>query len=207
MILKVPIGSTTQDIIAQILVKARRMENPMLFILVEEQQWTKTDIRYRVLDDDELVYNTQNQWSRVGRFVLEERYSQDDPPEGYEGLMSRTSYAIRTFSRVCRLRRGWAMFGQQWRACGLPMFPGQFTQRPENYRDIVIWEAAQAHKKMLAKRERTFRANLEKGGSGDGGGGLERGCDDEFSGGEDAEESTSTGFFKSPARLFGFWRS
>jgi len=197
VILKVPIGSTVQDILAQILVKARRMENPILFILVEEQMWGRTDIRYRVLDDDEVVYNTQNQWSRVGRFVLEDRCSNDLGG----GLVVKT---LRTFLRVIRIQKGMAAVGRGWRACGLPTLPGHCLQRPENSREYVIREAARAHRKMIAKHERMWRANLEKGGSGDGGGGLERGCDDDGSGGEDAEESTFTGFLKSPAQLFGF---
>lgn len=202
VILKVPIGSTVQDIVAQILVKARRMENPILFILVEEQVWGRTDIRFRVLDDDEVVYNTQNQWSRVGKFVLEDRFCEDDSLGG--GLVAKTSRALRTFLRVIRIQKGMAAVGRGWRACGLPILPGHCLQRPENSREYVIREAARAHRKMIAKHEKMWRANLEKGGSGDGGGGLERGCDDDGSGGEDAEECTFTGFLKSPAQLFGF---
>lgn len=202
VILKVPIGSTVQDIVAQILVKARRMENPILFILVEEQVWGRTDIRFRVLDDDEVVYNTQNQWSRVGKFVLEDRFCEDDSSGG--GLVAKTSKALRTFLRVIRIQKGMVAVGRGWRAYGLPTLPGHCLQRPENSREYVIREAAQAHRKMIAKHERMWRANLEKGGSGDGGGGLERGCDDDGSGGEDAEECTFTGFLKSPAQLFGF---
>lgn len=205
VILKVPIGSTVQDILAQILVKARRMENPILFILVEEQVWGRTDIRYRVLDDDEVVYNTQNQWSRVGKFVLEDRCSDEEVKD--DGLVSKTSRAFKTCLRVMRIRKGMAALSRGWRACGLPTLPGHCLRHPENDREYVIKEAARVHRKMLEKHERMWLLNLEKGGSGDGGGGLERGCDDDGSGGEDAEESIYSGFLKSPAQLFGFLKS
>lgn len=209
VILKVPTGSTAQDILALVLVKARRMENPILFILVEELEWGKSDIRYRVLDDDEVVHKTQGRWSRVGRFVLEERNGRRDRmADGQPGLLGKTSWAIRVLSRSVRLQRGMAAMGRGWKNCGLPTLPGHCLSHPENCRETVIREAALAHRKMLVDRERVLRENLEKGGSGDGGGGLERGCDDEGSGGDDAEESTSTGLFKTPGHLFcSLWRS
>jgi len=205
VILKVPTGSTSQDILAQVLVKARRMENPILFILVEEQVWGKTDIRYRVLEDDEVVYNTQNQWSRVGRLVLEERCCEDDSLG--DGLVDKTTRALRTFLRVIRIQKGIDVVGRGWRACGFPTLPGHCLRPTENDREYVIRKAAWTHRKMMAKHEKMWRVNLEKGGSGDGGGGLERGCDEEGSGAEDVEGNTYTGFIKSPAHFFGFLRS
>lgn len=202
VILKVPTGSTSQDILAQILVKARRMENPILFILVEEQVWGRTDTRYRVLYDDEIVYNTQNQWSRVGRFVLEERYCMDDSLG--DGLVDKTANALRMFLRVIRIQKGMTTVGRGWRACGVPTLPAHCLQSPENNREYVIREAARTHRKMMAKHEKMWRANLEKGGGGDGGGGLEHSSDDDGSGAEDVEESIFTGLLKSPAQLFGF---
>lgn len=38
-ILKVPINSSAQDVLAQAMVKARRLENPSRFVLVEELEW------------------------------------------------------------------------------------------------------------------------------------------------------------------------
>lgn len=209
VILKVPTASTAQDILAVVLVKARRMENPILFILVEEVEWDKDDIRYRVLDDDEEVNVTQGQWTRVGRFVLEERRSKEDQKtDDDRGLIASTRRAFRTVTQTIRLQRGLAAIGRGWRTCGLPILPGHCLQHPKNSRETVIRDAARKHRKMLAKRERMIRENLERGGSGDGGGGLERGCDDDGSGGEDAEENTSIDFFKSPGRLFNrLWRS
>lgn len=230
VILKVPTGSTAQDILALVLVKARRMENPILFVLVEELEWGKSDIRYRVLDDDEVVYKTQSRWSRVGRFVLEERnggsggmaddrkrrdrrYRLRRPQRRRrrQGLLGKTSWAIGALSRSVRLHRAMAAVGRVWRNCGLPTLPGHCLPHPENCRDAVIRRAARAHRKMLADRERALRDNLDKGGGGgDGGGGLERGCDDDGSGGEDAadDEGASPEFFKSPGRLLcTLWRS
>jgi hypothetical protein len=137
--------------------------------------------------------------------VLEDRCSDED--KSADGLVAKTSQALQTFLRVIRIQKGMAAVGRGWRACGLPTLPGHCLRHPENDREYVIKEAARAHRKMLAKHEKMWRANLEKGGSGDGGGGLERGCDDDGSGGEDAEESTFTGFLKSPAQLFGFLKS
>lgn len=209
VILKVPTGSTAQDILALVLVKARRMENPILFILVEELEWGKSDVRYRVLDDDEIVHKTQGRWSRVGKFVLEERNIRKfQASDEEQGLLAKTSWVIRALSRSIRLQRAMATAGRGWRNFGLPTLPGHCLPHPENCRETVIREAARAHRKMMLDRDRALRENLEKGGGGDGGGGLERGCDDEGSGGEDAEESTSTEFFKSPGRLFcTLWRS
>ncbi|CAG7724464.1 unnamed protein product [Allacma fusca] len=92
-ILKVPVKSTAQDIIAQAFVKARRLEDPSKFVLVEELEpmvpstsgvgtsdsagsfKKKSTLRgtNRILDDNENVYEVQLKWNTVGRFVLRER--------------------------------------------------------------------------------------------------------------------------------------
>lgn len=209
VIIKVPTGSTAQDILAQVLVKSRRMEDPSLFILVEELTWSKTDIRYRVLADDEIVYNTQSRWSRLGRFVLEDRYVEKEPrpSDQHPGFMAVAGRVLSNISRAIRLDEGVAAVGRSWSACGLPSLPGQCPRRPDNCRKTVIREAARAHRKNAVDRKRKLRRNLEKGGSGDGGGGLERGGDEECSGVEEAEPSTSAGFFQSSAKFLGLWDS
>ncbi|XP_071449033.1 1-phosphatidylinositol 4,5-bisphosphate phosphodiesterase epsilon-1-like [Hetaerina americana] len=94
-ILKVPLGASAQDVLAQALVKARRMEDPARFVLVEELEWggssgtggaestsgalsgtssgRRRTRQQRILDDDENVYATQANWRTLGRFVLRER--------------------------------------------------------------------------------------------------------------------------------------
>ncbi|KAJ9590133.1 hypothetical protein L9F63_016745 [Diploptera punctata] len=85
-ILKVPLSSCAQDVLAQALVKARRMEDPARFVLVEELEWGGTSggsctRQQRVLGDDENVYSTQAHWQTLGRFILRER-DQVTPPSG-----------------------------------------------------------------------------------------------------------------------------
>ncbi|KAH7981249.1 hypothetical protein HPB49_022648 [Dermacentor silvarum] len=89
-ILKAPISSTAQDIIAQALMKARRAEDPINFVLVEQMEYpsplTETpptagsSVRRRGLSrgrrtlfDDENVYEVQAQWKARGWFELRER--------------------------------------------------------------------------------------------------------------------------------------
>lgn len=78
-ILRVPISSSAQDVLAQALIKARRMENPSKFALVEELEWGGAGAvgsgnrQLRVLSDDENVYTTQAFWKTLGRFILRER--------------------------------------------------------------------------------------------------------------------------------------
>lgn len=78
-ILRVPVSSSAQDVLAQALVKARRMEDPMKFVLVEELEWGGAGAvgsgnrQLRVLRDDENVYSTQAFWKTLGRFILRER--------------------------------------------------------------------------------------------------------------------------------------
>ncbi|XP_067003645.2 1-phosphatidylinositol 4,5-bisphosphate phosphodiesterase epsilon-1 isoform X2 [Anabrus simplex] len=85
-ILKVPLSSCAQDVLAQALVKARRMEDPARFVLVEELEWAGSGSgggsrQQRVLADDENVYSTQAHWQTLGRFILKER-DQVTPPTG-----------------------------------------------------------------------------------------------------------------------------
>ncbi|XP_051171647.1 1-phosphatidylinositol 4,5-bisphosphate phosphodiesterase epsilon-1-like isoform X1 [Leptopilina boulardi] len=78
-ILRVPVSSSAQDVLAQALVKARRMEDPTRFALVEELEWGGAGAvgsgnrQLRLLRDDENVYTTQAFWKTLGRFVLRER--------------------------------------------------------------------------------------------------------------------------------------
>ncbi|XP_015511799.1 1-phosphatidylinositol 4,5-bisphosphate phosphodiesterase epsilon-1-like [Neodiprion virginianus] len=78
-ILRVPVSSSAQDVLAQALVKARRMEDPIKFALVEELEWGGVGAvgsgnrQQRVLRDDENVYSTQALWKTLGRFILRER--------------------------------------------------------------------------------------------------------------------------------------
>lgn len=62
---KVPLSACAQDVLAQALVKARRMEDPSKFVLVEELEWA--GVRHqRVLPDDENVHRTQAHWQTIG---------------------------------------------------------------------------------------------------------------------------------------------
>lgn len=88
-ILKVPLSATAQDVLAQSLVKARRMEEPSRFILVEELEFgggtsatgssgstsatATTTTQQRTVLEDENVFRTQANWKTIGRFVLQER--------------------------------------------------------------------------------------------------------------------------------------
>ncbi|XP_022235027.1 1-phosphatidylinositol 4,5-bisphosphate phosphodiesterase epsilon-1-like [Limulus polyphemus] len=86
-ILKAPITSTAQDIIAQALVKARRMEDPSSFVLVEQVEYPPLDDsslsgplrrqgthkNRRVLNDNENVYKAQARWKAKGWFELKKR--------------------------------------------------------------------------------------------------------------------------------------
>lgn len=77
-ILKVPISATAQDVLAQSLVKARRMENPNNFVLNEELEFgssgsSASNTQQRSLSDNENVYLTQANWKTIGRFILQDR--------------------------------------------------------------------------------------------------------------------------------------
>lgn len=74
-ILKVPLIACAQDVLAQSLLKARRMEDPMNFVLVEELEWsgTSNNLQFRSLGDFENVYSAQSHWKTIGRFIMQER--------------------------------------------------------------------------------------------------------------------------------------
>ncbi|KAK7070498.1 1-phosphatidylinositol 4,5-bisphosphate phosphodiesterase epsilon-1 [Halocaridina rubra] len=106
-ILKAPTSSTAQDILAQALVKARRMEDPARFVLVEELEYGQlTDltgttarrrcprVERRVLPDTENIYKVQAAWKTLGKLVLKERGA---PLDG-SGTLSRASAAASAIS-------------------------------------------------------------------------------------------------------------
>lgn len=74
-ILKVPLNACAQDVIAQALVKARRLEDPTKFVIVEELEWggVSHNVQQRALADDENVYSSQSHWQTIGRFIMQER--------------------------------------------------------------------------------------------------------------------------------------
>ncbi|KAI4457577.1 phosphoinositide-specific phospholipase c family protein [Holotrichia oblita] len=74
-ILKVPLNACAQDVLAQALVKARRMEDPTNFVIVEELEWggASHNIQLRALSDDENVYSAQSHWQTIGRFIMQDR--------------------------------------------------------------------------------------------------------------------------------------
>lgn len=86
-ILKAPTTSTTQDIIALALHKARRKEEPSEFVIVEEEEHhsetcdckssrghhTNSCKRWRCLDEDENVYAAQSMWKERAHFVLKKK--------------------------------------------------------------------------------------------------------------------------------------
>ncbi|XP_033632686.1 uncharacterized protein LOC117294412 isoform X1 [Asterias rubens] len=81
------VNSTAQDIIAQAMAKAHRLDaDPSNFVLTEEvyKDWKGSEIKKdiqekvtsRVLDDSDMVFEIQNLWKTPGRFTLRER---DEP--------------------------------------------------------------------------------------------------------------------------------
>ncbi|XP_037093122.1 1-phosphatidylinositol 4,5-bisphosphate phosphodiesterase epsilon-1-like [Pollicipes pollicipes] len=89
-ILKAPRASTAQELIAQALVKARRLEPPGRFVLVEELEFGRmasdasgarrkaTRTERRRLADAECVYEAQLAWPTMGRLYLRERAPTED---------------------------------------------------------------------------------------------------------------------------------
>lgn len=75
--LRVPLKATAQDVLAQALLKARRIDNPNNFVLVEEIQPNNLNLNsqthQRILQNDENVYKTQANWKTLGRFIIQER--------------------------------------------------------------------------------------------------------------------------------------
>ncbi|KAL3193090.1 hypothetical protein MRX96_058588 [Rhipicephalus microplus] len=114
-ILKAPISSTAQDIIAQALTKARRTEDPNNFVLVEQVEYPSpltesvptvgSSVRrrgpcrgLRTLMDDENVYLVQSQWKGRGWFELRERN------EGLSERRKMSAPKCSSFYRLSRLR-------------------------------------------------------------------------------------------------------
>ncbi|XP_071517355.1 1-phosphatidylinositol 4,5-bisphosphate phosphodiesterase epsilon-1-like isoform X2 [Panulirus ornatus] len=104
-ILKAPTSSTAQDILAQALVKARRMEDPTRFVLVEELEYGQLTeptggtarrrcprVERRVLPDTENIYKVQAAWKTLGKLVLRERGAPLD------GTFSRATAAASALS-------------------------------------------------------------------------------------------------------------
>ncbi|XP_022086672.1 uncharacterized protein LOC110977130 isoform X2 [Acanthaster planci] len=85
-VFRASVTSTAQDIIAQAMAKAHRLDtDPSNYVLTEEvyKDWKgseKKDIQEkvtsRVLEDTERVFDVQNQWKTPGRFTLRDR---DEP--------------------------------------------------------------------------------------------------------------------------------
>lgn len=105
-ILKAPINATAQDVLAQSLLKARRMEDPNSFVLIEELEYGSTstgssssnNTQQRPLACDEIIFSTQANWKTIGRFVLQEK-SQVTPS------MRRHRLAIDKISRGFSISR------------------------------------------------------------------------------------------------------
>lgn len=103
-ILKAPINATAQDVLAQSLLKARRMENPNNFVLIEELEYGSTgsgnnsNTQQRPLTTDENIFSTQANWKTIGRFILQEK-SQVTPS------MRRHRIAIDKISRGFSISR------------------------------------------------------------------------------------------------------
>lgn len=82
-ILKAPINATAQEVLAQSLLKARRMEDPNSFVLIEELEYGSTgtggsgssNTQQRPLATDEIVFSTQANWKTIGRFILQDKSS------------------------------------------------------------------------------------------------------------------------------------
>ncbi|ROT68308.1 1-phosphatidylinositol-4,5-bisphosphate phosphodiesterase epsilon-1 [Penaeus vannamei] len=98
-------GNTAQDILAQALVKARRMEDPARFVLVEELEYgqlteltgsttsrRKPRIERRALPDSENIYKVQAAWKTLGKLVLRERGA------ALDGTFSRATAAASALS-------------------------------------------------------------------------------------------------------------
>ncbi|XP_035211287.1 1-phosphatidylinositol 4,5-bisphosphate phosphodiesterase epsilon-1-like [Stegodyphus dumicola] len=98
-ILKAPITSTSQDIVQQALLKARRMEDPSKFGLVEELEYPplaesassskkRLQRQRRFLQDHENVFLAQQRWKGRGWFEMRERDQgkSDKKIKKYSGL-------------------------------------------------------------------------------------------------------------------------
>lgn len=86
-VFKTHITATARDVIIQAMQKARRKDNPGEYVLVEEvliQSYMDSPsdsarrrpggkMSTRVLDDDEIVYSAQKDWTTSGKLVLFEK--------------------------------------------------------------------------------------------------------------------------------------
>ncbi|KAK4881726.1 hypothetical protein RN001_005045, partial [Aquatica leii] len=101
-ILKVPLNACSQDVIAQALVKARRLEDPTNFVIVEELEWggVSHNLQQRALADDENVYSAQSHWQTIGRFIMQERAHAT--PTSLRKSRVTTSLRLATLDRISR---------------------------------------------------------------------------------------------------------
>ncbi|KAL3280169.1 hypothetical protein HHI36_017669 [Cryptolaemus montrouzieri] len=101
-ILKVPLNACAQDVLAQALVKARRMEDPMKFVIVEELEWggASPNIQQRALADLENVYSAQSHWQTLGRFIMQERANAT--PTSLRKNRIASSLRLATLDRISR---------------------------------------------------------------------------------------------------------
>uniref|UniRef100_A0A6P7GQR6 Phosphoinositide phospholipase C n=1 Tax=Diabrotica virgifera virgifera TaxID=50390 RepID=A0A6P7GQR6_DIAVI len=101
-ILKVPLNACSQDVLAQALVKARRLEDPMNFVIVEELEWGGGghNIQQRALTDFENVYSAQSHWQTIGRFILQDRSSAT--PTSLRKNRITSSLRLATLDRISR---------------------------------------------------------------------------------------------------------
>lgn len=101
-ILKVPIKACAQDVLAQALLKARRMEDSSNFVIVEELEWggINHNIQLRALQDSENVYKVQSHWQTIGRFIMQER--SNATPSALRKNRSTTSFKLPTLDRISR---------------------------------------------------------------------------------------------------------
>ncbi|XP_074028891.1 1-phosphatidylinositol 4,5-bisphosphate phosphodiesterase epsilon-1 isoform X2 [Leptinotarsa decemlineata] len=101
-ILKVPLNACAQDVLAQSLVKARRLEDPMNFVIVEELEWggLSHNIQQRALADDENVYSAQSHWQTIGRFIMQERANAT--PTSLRKNRITSSLRLATLDRISR---------------------------------------------------------------------------------------------------------
>ncbi|KAF2901192.1 hypothetical protein ILUMI_04995 [Ignelater luminosus] len=101
-ILKVPLNACAQDVIAQALVKARRLEDPTNFVIVEELEWggISHNLQQRALADDENVYSAQSHWQTIGRFIMQERAHAT--PTSLRKSRVTTSLRLATLDRISR---------------------------------------------------------------------------------------------------------
>lgn len=101
-ILKVPLNACAQDVLAQALVKARRLEDPMNFVIVEELEWggASHNIQQRALADDENIYSSQSHWQTIGRFIMQERANLT--PTSLRKNRITSSLRLATLDRISR---------------------------------------------------------------------------------------------------------